>query len=215
MQDRAQLDIPTRLRYLEEDVVDNRLHTDHKLQVVQDQLKELQRKESEDIRKLHKELETDVVLLEDEVNSTFSDTEHDIDTVEHRVDTVQSGVNNNENQYRHLRNGFFALINYVKAVDFDLEDRLYVIEQDLQKIMADLLKEDEKANVGPVGETGGIQGYRVRTMGSAEKALRDWLEKDQARHQSPSPTPPSASANSKQLPATFEELLYELKNYNM
>lgn len=217
-QDRENLDMLTRIRYLEEDVVDNRLHTDHKLQVVQDQLKELQRKESEDIRQLHKELETDVVLLEDEVNSTFSDTENDIDSVEHRLEIVKSGVNNNEGQYHHLRNGFFALIDYVKAVDLDLDDRLHKIEQDLQKIIEDLLDEDKNADVAPVGETGGIQGYPVKTMSSAEKALRDWLKQDQARQQNPSPTPPSASvesANSKELPATFEELLYELKKYNM
>lgn len=212
------------VKYLRQDVEDNRLHTDHKLLVVQDRLKDLQRKESEDIRKLHKELETDVTLLEDEVNSTFSDTELDINTLDNQVDTVKSGVYNNENHYYHLRDGFFKLIDYVKAVDFAHEDVLYQIEEELKKIMKDLLaikerhdKEDEaiKPSVGPVGETGGIQSYPVRTMSSAEKALRDWLQEDQVRHGNPSPTPPSASSNSKELPASFEELLYELKNYNM
>ena len=49
-----------------------------------------------------------------------------------RLEIVKSGVNNNEGQYHHLCNGFFALIDYVKAVDFDLEDRLHKIEQDLR-----------------------------------------------------------------------------------
>lgn len=224
LQDRDHLDIPTRMKYLEEDVEHNRVEADTKLALVRDQLKELQRKETEDIRKVHVELEEDVNLLEKEVNTTFSNAEKDIDTVDGRVDKVKSGVDNNENSYFHLRTGFYALIDFVNSIDYHYEDRVYVIEEQVKEIMKELLaiqrrheQEDNAANpnVGPVGETGGVQTYPVRVMSKAEKALHDWIEEDKTQYGS-DPSPPSAVVESASpIPATFEELLYELKNYNM
>ena len=198
VQNREHLDIQTRMKYLEEDVEDNRRSTDHKLHVVYDQVKELQRRESADIRKLHGELEKDVSLLENEVNSTFRETEQDINTVDKQIDKVEMGVKKNAKQFNHLNNGFYRLIDYINSIDhklkikvYDLEDELKVVKKELSELKQKHEKEEKQPSVAPVGKTGGMQAYpnsRVRTMSDAETALHEWMKEDQAINGDSSPS---------------------------
>jgi len=63
------LDLETRVSHLEEDLRDYKWTTHHQLEVVRTELKELQRKESEDMRGMHKELSDDVEDLDGKVNN--------------------------------------------------------------------------------------------------------------------------------------------------
>ena len=211
-----ELDIATRVQYLEEDLQDFKDHTNHHLLVVKDQLTDLQRRESEDLRKMHNKLNSDVATLEKEVNTSFQHAEHDIDTVEHQVKEVETEVTNNEAGYNHLRNGLLMTIHYIDDMDYALDDRIYALETKLKEIMQELLEiqrrheEEDRALQQP--QTGGIQsreGSHTGTMSGSEKALREWMREDATAHAS------SPGANKGAMPAYFAELLNELKNSNM
>jgi chromosome segregation ATPase len=214
---REELDMETRVTYLEEDVADHRHSTDHKLQVVYDQAKELQRKESEDIRELHGELAGDVDILEKEINSSFQETEKDINAVDKHVDSVDKKVNYNTKSYNFLHGGFYEIIEYIREVQHELKNSIHDLDTELQEVKKQVsdLQENKEPSVGPVGNTGGIQSSHTGTVSSAEKALREWMKQDPANRDDSSIAARVESAETKLTQTSLEELMHELNKYNM
>ena len=223
VQNREDKDIPTRVKYLEEDMVDHRHSTDHKLQVVYDQARELQRRESKDIRELHDELVADVNILEKDINTTFQITESDIDTVDSRVDMVEKEVGFNTDEALYLRNLLFKTIEYINKLHYETLGFVYDLDievQDIKKQLSDLQQRKEgdevsqKPIVGPVGHTGGIQSHHT-TVSNAEKALREMMKQDPAALRHSFSTAREESAAPKPIQSSLEELMNELNKYNM
>ena len=239
VQGNEDLDLDTRVKYLEEDLEDNRIFTNHKLQSLHDRLADLQRRESEMFQELHGELSEDVDVLEDEINSTFTRVENENDEVNGRVDVVSRETRNNMRLYYHANDGLHRAINYIRHVEFTLEDQIYYLEQNMTEVMGQLWElqrlhgrggEGNKPtasepSVEPVGKT----QSRQRVVSDAEKSVVEWMKESEAlRQSSPSSSTKSdetAKAESEvesavedasnPTPSILEALLHELYNYNM
>lgn len=217
LDERLTLDMDTRVRYLEEDVLDNRNYINHNLDVVRDQSKETVRKEGEDIRELHSELAENVQILRNEMNYNLTNVENDISAVDSKVDFLKDEVDDNTWRYYRLNNGLYLTINFIKEVEFLLKDEIYELEQKVEQMRTRLVElerlHEMEPSVGPVGYTGGVQSSD-HVMGKAELALQDWMNEAQSSSYAPSDSKEIANVESENK-ETLEELLHELIKYNM
>ena len=124
---RKTLPIPTRMTYLEEDVQDNRVHTDQQLQSIYDLARDAGRREAEDILELHHELSASVDQLEGYVNVTFMKVEHDIDA-------IKKELRYNWKWFNHVSIGLYQTIDYINHVEYHLEDRIYQLEEEMKAV---------------------------------------------------------------------------------
>ena len=236
--------IETRMTYLEEDVEDNRKTTDHKLQVVHDMAADAQRQESEDVLELHKMISDSVARLESDINVTFARIEGDLDLVKAGVEENKADINTNLNWFFHLNTGLHRTINYVRHIEYTLEDRIYVLEEQMKEVLKFLRDEERmgtevptqsstepsessmgpgiptEPSVGGVGETGG--GRAARIMNEAKNALQEWMDSTQPSRKTAAveeyaevESAKVESKTGKSQSETLRELLYELNNYNM
>ena len=203
------LDLETRVSHLEEDLRDHKSTTHHQLEVVRTDLKELQRKESENIRGLHKELADDVEDLDGMVNSSINHTGHEIHVVNDKVDTVEGEVGTNTDNYHQLRSWLHEVIWGIRNVETKLGDDIHELKGkvvNISKTLDEMEKEENREQQPAVGNTGGIQNYPlgVGTPVRTEDARNGWV-----------PAYPQYNYNAnmqsvERKPATLDELLHEL-----
>ena len=155
LEERQSFPLPTRMTYLEEDVEGNRQNTEHQLQTVHDIAKNNQLRESEDVVKLHRELTDYVGRLEMEINTTFARIENDINSLKGMVDANKVELKLNEDWYYHLNTGLFTTIDFVRHVEYLLDDRVYKLEQQMEKIMKLLREGNRMATESPTEPTTG------------------------------------------------------------
>ena len=240
LEERQQLPIETRMTYLEEDVEDNGKNTDHKLQVVHDMATDGRRQESEDVLELHKMISDSVTRLESEINVTFARIEGDLDLVKAGVEENKADINTNLHWYFHLNTGLHRTIDYVRYIEYTLEDRIYALEEQMKEVddeermgtevPTQSSTEPSEPSMGPgiptepsmggVGETGG--GRAARIMNEAKKALQEWMDSTQPSRKTAAVEENAEvesarveSKTGKSQSETLRELLYELNNYNM
>jgi len=201
------LDLETRVSHLEEDLRDFKAITHHHLEVVRTELKELQRKESEDIRGLHKELSDDVEDLDGMVNSSINHTDHEIHVVNDKVDTVEGEVGTNTDSYHQLRSWLHEVIWGIRNVESNLGDDIDELKgkvANISKTLDEMEEEENQEQQPAVGNTGGIHNYPlgVGTPARTEDASNGWV-----------PAYSQYNANMPSVerkPATLDELLHEL-----
>lgn len=229
---RQQLPIDTRMTYLEEDVEDERHHTNARLNALRDQTVDNQRRESEDILKLHEELSENVTELERDINASFTRIEN---TLEVEVQNNRVEIEKNRELYYNLNNGLYRTINFVRHVEYILEDRIYMLEEQMKKVTEDLLSLKRMSTeattdptesststgiptepgVGGVGDTGGNKAARI--MSEARTALQEWMDsrKSTTEMAAAQESSEAESKTGRSQSKILEELLYELNNYNM
>ena len=223
---RSQLSLKTRVTYLEEDLSDFMVKARHDITYVKDHLFELQRKESEDIRGMHKELVEDVVDLDGKLNSTRSHTHHEVGDLNRTLDKVEDEVGTNANHYHTLRDWTHQVLHHLWKVEGKLSDEIHELNKTIENVLKriDELEQKKKDQGGPVGNTGGIQSSpssKGKTKGLARDGTHGWVPyyytEDDPNSQSTenSNTKESGSQSMEDKPSTLEELLRELKNYNM
>lgn len=236
---RQQLPIDTRMTYLEEDVEDERHHTNARLKALRDQTEDNQRQESEDILKLHEELSENVTELERDISASFTRIEN---TLEVEVQNNKEEIEKNREFYYNLNNGLYRTIDFVRHVEYLLEDRIYMLEEQMKKVTEDLLSLKRMSTdtptqttqattdstesststgiptepgVGGVGDTGGNKAARI--MSEARTALQEWMDsrKSTTEMAAAQESSEAESKTGRSQSKTLEELLYELNNYNM
>ena len=226
LDERLQLSIETRVRYLEEDVVDNWYFMNENLKTVRDQGTEMVRKESEDFLRLHNKLNDTVRMLEEEINVSLEKAESDIAAVNDRVDVVEDEVEDNTQKYYRLNDGLYRTINYIRYV----EDQLYLLKWkvlEMNSTLRELLLYHDEPEPEPEPSVGPISGIEStgRVMGEAEKAVMDWINEEQSFNDAASEEAvivaeaESESESEESMDSinmsSFEELLNELIKYNM
>ena len=201
------LDVDTRVTHLEQDLSDLRTTTHHQLDVVKTHLKELQRKESEDVRSMHKELADDVEYLDGKVNNSINNTDREFHVVSDKLDTVEGDVGTNTDNYHRLRSWLHDVIWAIRDVETKLGDDIHELKGKVADISETLEKleneEDNEEQQPAVGTTGGIQNHplSVGTQGRTENAPNGWV---------PAYAHYNYNANMQSVertPATFDELL--------
>ena len=227
---RSELPLKTRVTYLEEDLSNFMVKAIYDMTYVKDHLVELQRRESEDIISMHKELEDDVVDLDGKLNSSRARAHHEVGDLNRTLDKVEDEVGTNTNHYHTLRDWTYQVLHHLWMVEGKLSDEIYELNKTIGNVLKRIveLEQKKKDQGGPVVKTGGIQSS-PSSMGKTEGLVRDgsrgWVPyyytEDHANSQS------ADNSNSKESdtitgsqstddkPAVLEELLRELKNYNM
>ena len=224
LEERKMLPMGTRVTYLEEDVEENRVHTDFQLQAVYDLARDAQRRETEDITMIQEELSDNVAQLEREINSTFRRVESDIDALKVRVNDNTGGINANLHRYFRLTDGLYRTIEYVRHVEYTLEDRIYILEEQMKEVMKYLERKEEHGTTGTtrpteqeqsttspteveqgnefptepsVGDVGNTEGRKAaKVMSDAEKALQEWMNSEKPVTKTPTKQEENAEVQS-------------------
>lgn len=229
--DRQNLSMETRMTHLEEDVEDNRKHTNEQLNVVRALGDDALRRESEDIATLHQQLRNNVDNLEREINATFTRLEGEMSSLKDQVAQNTRNIATNTEWYNRLNDGLHGTIDFVYSIEYDLDGRVYILEEQMKEVLRAMrggtTQPTSGATLPGVGETGGGGGgtRRARIMSDAEKRLKEWLNSADPSGKKSTKTASTATVTSaseetakseKTIAASPElrKLMYEL-NYNM